>query len=141
MTLRDRIFPPPVSARGSAALLALRLVAGAAFLFHGWHKIQHPFTWMGAKATMPGFLQALAALSEFGGGLALVAGLLVPLASLGLICTMAVAAWTHISRGDPFVGRGASFEPALLYLAVALVLFLVGPGRYSLDHAIFRRRG
>lgn len=56
---------------GSVGLLALRLVVGAAFLFHGWPKIQHPFDWMGPEASVPAIFQALAALSEFGGGLAL----------------------------------------------------------------------
>ena len=62
------------------ALLLLRIVAGVAFMLHGWGKIQHPFSWMGPD--MPGFLQALAALSEFGGGAAWALGLLTPLASI-----------------------------------------------------------
>ena len=32
--------------RGSIAVLLLRLVAGVAFLFHGWGKIQNPMHWM-----------------------------------------------------------------------------------------------
>ncbi|HSN54816.1 MAG TPA: DoxX family membrane protein, partial [Candidatus Sulfomarinibacteraceae bacterium] len=48
------------------ALLLLRLVAGLAFMFHGWGKIQNPFGWMGPDGFAPGFLQGLAALSEFG---------------------------------------------------------------------------
>jgi len=43
------------------------------------------------QASVPGFLQGLAALSEFGGGLALIAGLLTPLAAFGIACTMVVA--------------------------------------------------
>ena len=30
----------------SIALLILRLIAGIAFLYHGWGKIQTPFSWM-----------------------------------------------------------------------------------------------
>jgi putative oxidoreductase len=89
---------------------------------------------------VPGFLQALAALSEFGGGLALVLGLLTPLAMLGVLCTMGYAAFFHISSGDPFVGFPRSWEPAALFFVIALCVLLAGPGRYSLDAQLFRRR-
>ena len=65
-----RFFTPELhSSRASLGLLALRLLAGIALMHHGWGKIQHPFGWMGPDAGTPAFLQALAALSEFGGGL------------------------------------------------------------------------
>ena len=49
-------------------------------------------------------LHALAALSEFGGGLAYILGLLTPLAALGILSTMTVAFTKHaFERGDPFV--------------------------------------
>jgi putative oxidoreductase len=125
------------------ALLLLRAVAGLAFMFHGWSKIQNPLGWMGPDAFAPGIFQALAALSEFGGGLAWIVGLLTPLASLGIASTMAVAFWFHaVLRGDPFVatGGGASYELAALYLCIALLLLAIGPGRLSLDRALFGRR-
>jgi putative oxidoreductase len=80
-------------------------------------------------------------LSEVGGGAAIVLGLLTPLASLGVLSTMAVAAWTHISKGDPFVGQGASYESALVYAAVAILLLTAGPGRHAVDAFLFRRQG
>jgi len=79
MIASKRLFQPvlyPVPA--SAALLFLRLIAGTAFMFHGWGKIQHPLNWMGPEAPVPGVLQFLAAFSEFGGGLAWILGLLTP---------------------------------------------------------------
>jgi putative oxidoreductase len=123
-------------------LLLLRLVAGVAFMIHGWGKIQNPFGWMGPDAPVPGFLQGLAALSEFGGGLAWILGLLTPLASFGLLCTMSVAVYFHaIVRGDPFVskGEGGAYELAAIYFCIALLLMLGGPGRFSLDRLIFGR--
>lgn len=128
--------PLRLSTRMSTGLLILRLVVGVAFLQHGFGKIQHPFGWMGEHASMPGIFQALAAVSEFGGGLAWILGLLTPLASVGLICTMTVAIWTHaLVLHDPFVSKtgGHSFELASAYLSVALLLLLAGPGRFSLD--------
>jgi putative oxidoreductase len=134
---------PRSSAAADAALLALRVVGGIAFMFHGWKKIHDPFGWMGPDAFAPSFLQALAALAEFGGGLAWVLGLLTPLASAGIAATMAVAVYFHaVMRGDPFVaaGAGGAYEPAALYLCVALLLIAIGPGRVSLDRLLFGRR-
>jgi putative oxidoreductase len=133
--------PPPQTLRASVGLLALRLFCGYAFMAHGWGKIQKPFDWMGPDT--PGFLQALAALSEFGGGLAWILGLLTPLASFGLACTMSVAAWFHLGKlGQGLIAKDASgsAEPAVVYLCVALVLLLAGPGRFSLDALIFREK-
>ncbi|HSP95837.1 MAG TPA: DoxX family protein [Candidatus Dormibacteraeota bacterium] len=136
------IFPPVVEGRGAVGLLLLRLVAGAAFLVHGSGKIQTPFSWMPPEAPIPGFLQALAAVAEFfGGGLGWVAGFLTPLASLGVLATMTVAIFFHVGRGDPFVGAGGpSFELAFIYWCIALLMLLIGPGRFSLDAQLFRRR-
>lgn len=121
------------------ALMVMRLVCGAAFMFHGWGKIQNPFGWMGPDAPIPGVFLGLAALSEFGGGLAWVLGLLTRLASFGIMCTMAVAVFTHaVMRGDPFVGSGGpSYELAAVFFTVALLFFINGPGRHSLDRVIF----
>ena len=86
---------------------------------------------------------ALAALSEFGGGLAWVLGLLVPLASLGMAFTMAVAVYSHaVLWGHPFVasGGGPSYEIALIYLCISLLFMALGPGRLSLDRVIFGER-
>lgn len=135
------LFPPFMGGPPAVGLLVLRVVSGAAFMFHGWRKIQDPFGWMGPDSGMPAVLQALAALSEFGGGLCWILGLLTPLASFGILCTMAVALSRHIPHGDPFVGRPPSYELALLYFSVALLFLLRGPGVLSLDALIFGRRG
>jgi putative oxidoreductase len=124
----------------SAALLFLRTVAGLAFILHGWSKIQNPFGWMGPEATVPGMFQALAAVSEFGGGLAWILGLLTPLATLGILSTMTVAFSTMtFQMGAPFVSPsgGPSSELAAVYFAIGLVLITAGPGRFSADRWIF----
>ena len=131
------LFYSQVGGKGSLGLLILRLVAGSAFILHGWSKIQNPFNWLGVDSGVPAIFQALAALSEFGGGIAWILGLLTPLASLGIVSTMCVAVNFHLSHGDPFIGEGHSFEPALDYLAMALMLLLVGPGLFSLDAVLF----
>ncbi len=125
------------------ALLLTRVVAGLAFTMHGWGKIQNPFGWMGPEALVPGVFQALAAISEFGGGLAWILGLLTPLASLGIAFTMAVAFSFHaFMRGDPFVSMtgGPSSELAAVYFCITLLLIAMGPGRVSLDRKLIGPR-
>lgn len=135
-----RVLDLPVPA--SAALLALRVVAGVSFaFFHGWGKIQNPFGWMGPNAAILGVFQALAALAEVGGGIGWALGLLTPIASFGLACTMAVAVYMHaVVFGHPFVGQGGSYEPAAVYFLISIVLMTVGPGRFSVDAKIFGRK-
>ncbi|MGA9525045.1 MAG: DoxX family protein [Myxococcaceae bacterium] len=135
------LFPTVSGARANVALVALRVIAGIGIMLHGVPKIRNPFGWMGPDSGMPGVLQALAALAEFGGGLAWILGVLTPLASFGVLATMAVAVIKHVAQGHPFVGKGGSYEGALLYLGIALVFMLRGPGRYSLDALLVRVRG
>ena len=137
-----RLYPDFVSGRGAVGLLLVRLVTGAAFVLHGWPKIQNPFGWMGPEAPVPGIFQALAALSEFGGGIALILGLLTPIGSLGIAGTMIVAlGMVHLPQGHPFVGQPGqpSFELAAGYLATVVMLILLGPGTLSLDALLFRK--
>ncbi len=140
--MKRSLFPDLSTFSTSIGLLLLRLVFGGAMIQHGWGKIQTPTSWMGPGAPAPGFLQLLAAVSEFGGGIALVLGLLTPLAMLGWIVTMGVAVVFVASKGAPWVSEkpgGMSFEPALGYLAVAVLFLLAGPGRYSLDALLLSR--
>ena len=138
-----RFFPILISGWGAAALLMVRLVMGVAFILHGWPKIQNPGSWMngmGGEGVSP-FLQGLAALAEFVGGIAIVLGLVTPLAALGIVCQMLGALFlVHFPRGDPFVGSGGpSYELPLIYLVLAILLIMLGPGRWSLDALLFGR--
>jgi putative oxidoreductase len=121
-------------------LLLIRLVVGYAFVLHGWGKIQHPLNWMGPESSVPGIFQALAAISEFGGGFALISGFLTRLGALGIGCTMTVAVYMHrFVMRDPFVNLtgGRAYELAAAFLVIAIFLVISGPGRFSLDRSIF----
>src|SRR5688572_20698199 len=123
----------------AVGLFVLRIVVGAAFMLHGWPKIHNATGWMGDA--YPGWAQAVAAFSEFGGGALLILGLLTPLAAVAIGSTMAVAVNFHYSKGDPFVGKGGpSYELAAVYLAMMIMFLLVGPGRLSVDALIWGRR-
>jgi len=124
----------------SIVLLLIRLVVGIAFILHGSQKIQNPTGWMGPDSAFAGFFQFLAAISEFGGGILLVLGLLTPLASFGIACTMTVAVYMHlIVRNDPFVNLtgGSSFELPLTFLCINILFLVMGPGKFSIDKKIF----
>jgi putative oxidoreductase len=143
--LKRFLQPVPQSTLASVALFLIRVVAGAAFAFHGWGKIQTPFGWNPPESpiSIPVYFQFLAAISEFGGGIGWILGLLTPIASLGIGCTMAVAVYFHsMVLKDPFVNMtgGSSYELALVFLAIALVIFVLGPGKLSLDKKIFGER-
>jgi uncharacterized membrane protein YphA (DoxX/SURF4 family) len=68
---------------------------GAAFVFHGYPKMQHPTTWMtlsmGSHAFAPPWLQAVVAGVEFFGGFALILGFATSLAATLIFCDMFVA--------------------------------------------------
>ena len=135
----NRLWPNFVDGTPAIGLLFLRIVAGAALMIHGWDKIQNPFGWMGENAPVPGVLQALAALSEFGGGLALIVGFLTPLASLGIMSTM-LGAYFVVHKGDPWINPGgSSFELASVYFLIAATLLLTGPGKLSMDALLLHK--
>ena len=141
--MRRLFYNDSVGYVGSLALFILRVVMGAAFMLHGWPKIQDPTDWaagMGESAP-PGMMQALAAVAEFGGGALLIIGLLTRLTCILLGGTMVGAlALAHLPAGHPFVSTdGPSFELAAVYLACSIVFFILGPGRFSADAALFRR--
>ena len=128
---------PALDDKQSAAILLVRLVMGIAFVTHGWSKIQDPMGWMGPDAAIPGFFLALAALSEFGGGIGLILGLLNPLVAAGLGSTMAVAVYSHVVLwGDSF----DDYELALVYLVLVVLLAMLGPGKFSMDQKLFGTR-
>jgi putative oxidoreductase len=130
---------PSYSKHVDLALLLLRLVFGFAFIHHGWGKIQNPFGWM-PDSPIPGFFQFLAALSEFGGGIAVVLGLVTRLGALGMAFTMLVAIYMHkFAMGDPFVHPtgGRSYELAAVFFSIAILFLAAGPGRFSVDRKLF----
>lgn len=126
-------------------LLVLRVIVGALFIGHGAQKLFGLFGGHGINGTAaffeqvglrPGKLHAVAGgFGEFGGGLLLAVGLLTPLGSLLLIATMTAAIVTvHLRNGIWASNNG--YELNLVFIAIALALVAVGPGEWSLDHAL-----
>lgn len=120
-------------------LLLTRLAIGYAFLLVGWGKIQNPTDWMRGLTFAP-MWQVLAAVAEFGGGLALLLGLLTRLGAAGIAIVMVVATCVHkFVFMDPYINftGGSSYQVAVAYGCIALLLLVLGPGRFSLDRYFF----
>lgn len=135
------------------APLPLRVSLGVIFFAHGAQKVFGWFGGYGWTGTMQFFTQTLqipaplamvAILTEFLGGIALLAGLFTRWAALLLFGEMVVAALqVHLAHGffmnwtnAPNVGHGIEYNLALIGAALALVL--TGGGRLSLDAALKR---
>jgi putative oxidoreductase len=130
-----------------AALLLNRLVLGVFFAISGFHKLFVPkrhreFRKTLDKAGVPllGVMEWFVGGVEFLGGLAVSVGLLSPLAALGLLAVSAVAALTTggdklpkepLDAADTF--DSVLYLPEVLYIAMAALVILAGPGAYSLD--------
>ena len=134
----------PASARQlDLGLAILRGATGLIFAAHGAQKlfvygfggVTGAFAGMGIP--FPGIAGPAVALVEFFGGLALIAGLLTRLASVGLAITMLGAIFmVHLGAG--FFGPNG-FEFPLALTAAAATLMVTGAGRWSLDTLLAAR--
>lgn len=124
-------------------LTLLRITAGVIIAAHGWQKVVGFSEWQGQVQQMglplPEIAARLAVVGELGGGIALILGLLTPVAALLVAITMATAiAAVHASNG--LFAADGGFEFPLLLGMTALFFVLRGGGPYSVDALIGRRR-
>src|SRR5215210_2239783 len=129
---------------GNLAALILRAVLGSLLAGHGAQKLFGSFNGPGLEGTSgfmemmglrPGRLWAvLAGLSEFGGGVLTVLGLLNPLGPLGIIASM-VMATVKAHGGKPIWVTEGGAELPVTNIAAAMALIFSGSGKYSLDRA------
>jgi putative oxidoreductase len=125
-------------------LLVLRLSAATVMLAHGINhifgggKIAGTGRWFASLGMKPGPFHAwLASLTEVGAGVLLVLGFLTPLAAAGIIGVMVVA-WIINHRGNGFFifRPGEGWEYVMTLTVVGLAIATLGPGDWSIDHAI-----
>src|ERR1700722_3781422 len=137
--------------------IPLRLIVGYGFMEHGFAKLARgPESFAGILSSLGVFEPQLSAwatiLVEIFGGLAVLAGLFIPLASVPMIAGLLVAIFTvHLPNGfssiqpQSVTAAGAHFgqpgyETDLLYLAALIALVLGGSGPFALDRYLFRPR-
>jgi putative oxidoreductase len=126
-------------------LFLLHLVPGILLMGHGAQKLFGSFGGFGLDGTgqfmeslgmRPGRRMAFASgLNEFGGGLLLALGLLLPLAAILIASNMIVASLTA-HRGKGPWNQNGGWELPLLYGLIPIGLTFHGAGVWSLDHAL-----
>ena len=145
------------NARREAAALALRAIVGYGFMAHGFAKL---FRGAGVFADIlhtlgvpaPDVMAWATILVEIGGGLSVLLGAFVWVASIPMTAVLLVAMLTvHLPYGFSAIklvavtNAGAQFGPPgyevnLLYIACLAALVLGGSGPFSVDRLIARRR-
>jgi putative oxidoreductase len=132
---------------------------GIGFVYHGWLKVFSPgghqlFAGMLGNLGLPApeFTAWLVAWVEILGGIALIVGAFVTIASVVLIVDMLVAMFTvHLPNGFNFVNiismgkQGPVFgmpgaEVNLLYIAGLIALLMSGPGAWSEETLVEQHR-
>ena len=132
------LFPQHLRGTGvSILLLFVRIFFGALFLMHGLDKmmnfsqlsVTYPSVFgLGSYTTL-----MLSIFCEFACSIFLMVGMLTRIILIPMVVSMAVAFF------DIHDGMMPEGELSLIYLIVFFVLFVTGPGRYSVDYLIDRK--
>jgi putative oxidoreductase len=139
------------------APVPLRLIVGYGFMEHGFAKLARgldafPTILQAIGVPAPHLMGWLTIFVEIAGGLAVLLGALVPLASIPMAAVLLIAMFTvHLPYGfssiklQAVTASGAQFGPPgyetdLLYLACLAALVLSGPGPFAIDDLLAKRR-
>ena len=128
------LFPSkPNSTGASLFLLALRIFFGLLLMNHG---IQKWSSYQELSIAFPDPLGVgspvslgLAIFGELVCSMAFIVGVLYRLAMLPMIFTMGMAFFV-IHGSDPFAVK----ELAFIYLVVYVLMYIIGPGKFAVDH-------
>ena len=154
-----RHFPIDLLSRSPIAHWApvpLRLIVGYGFMEHGYAKLARgleafPAILQALGVPAPHLMGWLTILVEIFGGLAVLLGALVPLASIPMTAVLLVAMFTvHLPYGfssiklQAVTAAGAQFGPPgyetdLLYLACLAALVLGGSGPLAIERLLAKR--
>lgn len=133
--LYNFLFPQSFRGKGvSLLILILRLFFGVLFFLHGLDKMMNFNVLVNSYPDILGFGSYMTLMitifCEFCCSLFLIAGLLVRVMTIPMIIAMGVA---FFDVHDAMMPEG---ELALIYFITFIILFLVGPGRFSVDYLI-----
>ncbi len=132
------LFPSTPKITGvSLLLLAFRLLFGLLLMNHGiakWSNFQEMSAMfpdpLGVGSTMS---LVLAIFGELACSMAFIVGFLYRLSMIPMVFTMAMAFFV-IHGNDPFAVK----ELAFVYLVAFIVLYIAGPGKFSIDYVLSR---
>ena len=134
----------PASAR-DAVLLVARVIVGIVLIAHGAQKLfsygiggtAASFAQMGVPASSASAVFA-AAVELIGGAALLLGAATVVAGALVVVNMLGAFLFVHVGNGVFVTDNG--YELVAVIAALALVLVAVGPGRFSVDHAVAARR-
>ena len=132
------LFPQSFRGNGvSLLILALRLFFGILFFTHGLDKLANFNELLPNFPDVLGFGSYMSLMvsifCEFCCSLFLIAGLLVRLTVIPMMIAMAVAFF------DVHDGLSPEGELALIYLIMFIILYITGPGKFSIDYLIDKK--
>lgn len=132
------LFPKIFRGKGvSLLILVVRVIFGILFFTHGVDKMMNFNSLVDSYPSVFGFGSYMTLMvtifCEFCCSLFLIAGLLVRIMTIPMIIAMSVA---FFDVHDAMMPEG---ELALIYFIMFIILFLVGPGRYSIDYLIDKK--
>jgi putative oxidoreductase len=125
----------------NSGLLLLRVLLGILLAAHGGLKFLQPggldfeadlLAKDGLRGGRPA--AAVSGITQVGTGALLAMGLLTPLAGAGAIGALVVAVFAKAHNGFWVAQDGAEFP--LMFVALGIVVTLIGPGQWSLDHVL-----
>lgn len=132
------LFPKSFRGKGvSLLILLMRIFFGVLFFTHGLDKLMNfnelSYTYPDVLGFGSYMTLMVTIFCEFCCSLFLIAGLLVRIMTIPMIIAMGVA---FFDVHDAMMPEG---ELALIYFIMFMILFFVGPGRYSVDYLIDKR--
>jgi putative oxidoreductase len=130
----------------STTMLVARVLISAIFLLSGIAKLTDPAGAIGhmERVGLPNanVLLYVAAFAEILGGLAVLSGFLARVGSLGLVVYLAITTLVFHRfwelQGQEMVMQNVQFMKNLAIMGGLLLLYAVGPGRYSIDARLRR---
>lgn len=137
---------------GTLAYTFVRIATGVFFAISGFHKLFNAQRHATLVATLEADGVPILAINqwfvpgvEILGGLALIVGLLTPLAAIGLACICTVAcvvdgikrirSWNPIDNADYI--DDLLYLPELIYIMILVLLITHGGGDWSIDHVLY----
>jgi len=126
-------------------LLILRLGLGGMMIFHGAPKMfGGPERWTGIGNSMavigikflPVMWGFLASFAEFAGGIFIILGLFFRPMSFMIFFTMLIASLRGLGRETGLRGAAHAIEVGIVFLS----LIFIGPGKYSIDEMLKKRK-